>query len=101
MGLTLKWCLQGLDVLHSWDACLLIGAYLKVVFAGPHSCGWAHMHIKMDNVQANISADGRQVQCQVIDLGCATKASAREPHPHAILTKLPAIVSDLDAKLIL
>jgi len=59
------------------------------------------MHIKMDNVQANISADGRKIQCQVIDLGCATKASAREPHPHAILTKLPAIVSDLDAKLIL
>jgi len=81
LGLTLKWCLQGLDVLHS--------------------CGWAHMHIKMDNVQANISADGRKIQCQVIDLGCATKASARESPPHAILTKLPAIVSDLDAKLIL
>ncbi|KAL0020415.1 hypothetical protein WJX77_000683 [Trebouxia sp. C0004] len=43
-----------------------------------HSCGWAHMDMRMDNVRANISAHGRRVQCQVISLGCATKASARE-----------------------
>ncbi|KAL0052968.1 hypothetical protein WJX82_010522 [Trebouxia sp. C0006] len=43
-----------------------------------HNCGWAHMHIKINNVQADISARGRQVQCQVIDLGSAIKASARE-----------------------
>jgi hypothetical protein len=44
-------------------------------------------------VQADISARGRQVQCQVIDLGSAIKASARKPHLHAILTNLPAMVT--------
>ncbi len=77
----MKGCLQGVEVLHN--------------------CGWAHMHIKMDNVQADISAHRRRVQCQVIDLGCAIKASARKPHPHAIPTNLPAMVTNFDAKLIL
>jgi len=59
------------------------------------------MHIKINNVQADISARGRQVQCQVIDLGSAIKASARKPHLHAILTNLPAMVTHFHAKLIL